>query len=336
MSSRHLELTFTGPATFFKAPLLLAEGGGAGAGPAAHAEVPGAAPSPAPGPAYDVALLGVPYDFAVGYRPGARFAPAAVRAASGRYALPPDGFYDFASDRHRLAGARLVDVGDVDLAQLETADSFARITAGARRARAIGRLPLFVGGDHSVSYPLLLAFSDVPDLHVVQLDAHLDYSQQRNATRFANSSPFRRAVEALPKLASITVLGLRGVRADAEAFRSARERGHKLVSAREVQEDLAAAIEQLPRDAAVYVSIDVDALDPAELPGTSSPEPEGLSYGQLRDLVAATIDRNRLVGLDLTELAPDLDPSGRSALLAARLLAETLALWWDAVEAPAG
>lgn len=327
MSSRHLELTFTGPATFFKAPLLLDDGDAA-----TREAAPADARPAAPHPPYDVALLGVPYDFAVGYRPGARFAPAAVRAASGRYALPPEGFYDFASDRHRLVGARLADVGDVDLAQLETSKSFARITASARRARSLGRLPVFVGGDHSVSYPLLLAFDDVPELHVVQLDAHLDYSEQRNATRFANSSPFRRAVEALPNLTSITVLGLRGVRADAEAYRSARERKHKLVSAREVHENLAAAIERLPRDAAVYVSIDVDALDPAELPGTSSPEPEGLSYGQLRDLVAATIDRNRLVGLDVTELAPDLDLSGRSALLAARLLAETLALWWDAVE----
>lgn len=311
MNSRHLELTFTGPATFFKAPLLLDGAAGAGAN-------------------YDVALLGVPYDFAVGFRPGARFAPAAVRAASGRYALPPQGFYDFATDSHRLAGARLVDVGDVDLAQLETAESLARITAGARRARGLGRLPVFVGGDHSVSYPLLLAFADVGDLHVVQLDAHLDYSEARNGTRFANSSPFRRAVEALPNLASVTVLGLRGVRADAEAFRSARARGHTLISAKQVRDDLEAAVAKLPASANVYLSIDVDALDPAELPGTSSPEPEGLSYAQLRDLVAATVARNRLVGLDLTELAPDLDPSGRSALLAARLVAETLALWWDA------
>lgn len=314
MSSRHLELTFTGPATFFKAPLLLAED----------------AVAEAVAPSYDVALLGVPYDFAVGFRPGARFAPAAVRAASGRYALPPQGFYDFVTDRHRLAGVRLVDVGDVDLAQLETAESFARITAGAHRARGLARLPVFVGGDHSVSYPLLRAFGDVSELHVVQLDAHLDYSEQRNGTRFANSSPFRRAVEALPNLESVTVLGLRGVRADAEAFRSARARGHKLVSAQHVRDDLAAAVASLPRGANVYLSIDVDALDPAELPGTSSPEPEGLSYAQLRDLVAATVARNRLVGLDLAELAPELDPSGRSALLAARLLAETLALWWDA------
>ncbi len=312
MRARHSELTFTGPATFFKAPFLDAGVHDTG-----------------PGPAFDVAFLGVPYDFAVGFRPGARFAPNAVRAASGRYALAPAGFYDFETDAYRLTGARFVDAGDVDPAQLETEESLERITAAARRARALSRLPVFVGGDHSVSFPLLRAFDDVEDLHVVQLDAHLDFTDTRNATRFANSSPFRRAVEALPNLRSITVVGLRGVRADAEAFTAARRFGHTLVSARSVRNDMGAVLAQLPRGANVYLSVDVDALDPAELPGTSSPEPEGLSYGQLRDLIAATLGANQLVGMDLTELAPNLDPTGRSELLAARLLAETLALWWE-------
>ncbi len=320
MSGRHTELTFTGPATFFKAPYLE---------PAERAEVLDRAVNAGATPSYDVALLGVPYDFAVGFRPGARFAPAAVRAASGRYALPTAGFYDFETDSMRLAGARLVDAGDVDMAQLETEVSLARITEAAAAVRALARLPLFVGGDHSVSYPLLRAFHDVPDLHVVQLDAHLDYSDSRNATKLANSSPFRRAVEVLPNLVHITVVGLRGVRADAEAFRAARQRGHTLVSAAAVHASLADVVAQLPQGKPVYLSVDVDALDPSELPGTSSPEPEGLSYGQLRDLVAATLSRNSLVGMDVTELAPNLDPSGRSELLTARLLAETLALWWQ-------
>lgn len=320
MSGRHTELTFTGPATFFKAPYLPLR---------PEAEVPDRVANAGAAPHYDVAFLGVPYDFAVGFRPGARFAPAAVRAASGRYALPPQGFYDFATDSYRLAGARLVDAGDVDMAQLETEVSLERITEAAAAVRALSRLPVFVGGDHSVSYPLLRAFHDVTDLHVVQLDAHLDYSDSRNATRLANSSPFRRAVEALPNLAHITVVGLRGVRADAEAFGAARARGHTLIGAAAVHESLAGVLAALPSGKNVYLSVDVDVLDPSELPGTSSPEPEGLAYGQVRDLVRATLQRNQLVGMDVTELAPNLDPSGRSELLTARLVAETLAMWWE-------
>lgn len=320
MSGRHTELSFTGPATFFKAPTL---------NTAERTDVPDRAANSGAAPHYDVAFLGVPYDFAVGYRPGARFAPAAVRAASGRYALPPQGYYDFATNAHRLAGARLLDAGDVDPAQLETAVSLERIEEAAAAVRALARLPVFVGGDHSVSYPLLRAFHDVENLHVVQLDAHLDYSESRNATRYANSSPFRRAAEALPNLRHVTVVGLRGVRADAEAFGAARARGHTLLSADAVRESLQAVVAALPQGRNVYLSVDVDALDPSELPGTSSPEPEGLTYEQVRDLVRATLQRNRLVGMDVTELAPNLDPSGRSELLTARLLAETLAMWWE-------
>jgi len=309
-AARHLELPFTGPATFFKAPHTPADRLTAGQ--------------------HDVAFLGVPYDFAVGFRPGARFAPSALRAATGRYVVGPAGYYDFETDSHRLVGARLVDAGDVDVAQLETAETLRRVEVAAGAVRAAARLPLFVGGDHSMSYPLLRAFADVPRLHVVQLDAHLDYTDERNATRHANSSPFRRAVEVLPGLVKITVVGLRGVRADAEAFAAARARGHELIGARAVHAGLAEVIERLPRGEDVYLSIDVDALDAAELPGTGSPEPEGLTYSQLRDLVVATVARNRVVGVDLMELAPGLDPSGRSALLAARLLAETLVAWWSA------
>lgn len=318
LGGRHTELSFTGPATFFKAPYVpdLQAAGQAAVGQAPNEF------------AYDAAFLGVPHDFAVGYRPGARFAPAAVRAASGRYALPPQGYYDFATHSYRLAGARLADAGDVNLAQTEAQLNTERMTAAARAVRRLARLPVFVGGDHYVSYPLLRAYHDVEDLHVVQLDAHLDYTDSRNDTRFANSSPFRRAVEELPNLTHVTVVGLRGVRADAEAFRAARERGHTLIGAAEVHASLERVTESLPAGKNVYLSVDVDALDPSELPGTSSPEPEGLSYAQLRDLIAATIGRNRLVGLDVTELAPNLDPSGRSELLTARLLAETLALWW--------
>ncbi len=314
--SRSTELSFTGPATFFKAETVdrrsLPPEGREGAAP------------------HDVACLGVPYDFAVGYRPGARFAPAAVRAASGRLALPPEGLYDLASGRRRLAGLDLVDLGDVDPLQLDVEATFARITEAARVARRAARLPVFVGGDHSISFPLLRAYDDEDELHVVQFDAHLDFSDARNGTELSNSSPFRRAFESVLGLSGRTVIGLRGMRADQEAAEASRRLGHRLVHAEAVHDSLAAVLEELPRGRRVYLSFDVDVLDPAELPGTSSPEPGGLSFRQVKALLDAVIERNELVGFDLTELAPGLDPSGRSELLAARLLAEALAAWWDA------
>ena len=179
----------------------------------------------------DVGVLGVPFDIALGFRPGARFAPRAIREASLRFAPGPDGFLDIRTGRRRLAGTAFADAGDVVLPALEPDLARKRITDAARAVRSRSRLPVFLGGDHSVSFPLLRAFDDVENLHVVQLDAHLDFTDVRNDTRFSNSSPFRRAVEALPGLVHITTIGLRGLRVDGEALQAARERGHTLIGA---------------------------------------------------------------------------------------------------------
>lgn len=269
----------------------------------------------------DIGVLGVPYDIALGFRPGARFAPRAIREASLRYAIPEEGLYDLRTGRMRLVGRTIRDAGDVILPALEPELARQRIEDAARQLRERVSLPLFLGGDHSVSYPLLKAFEDVPDLHVVQFDAHLDFTDERNDTRFSNSSPFRRAVEELDNLSHITTIGLRGLRTDPEAAAAARARGHTLVPMWELEQ----LHSVLPRGRNVYVSLDVDVLDPAVLPATSSPEVSGLSYAQLLDALAATVRSNNIVGIDLVELAPQLDPSGNSNLLAARLLVEALA-----------
>ncbi|ADH64152.1 Arginase/agmatinase/formiminoglutamase [Allomeiothermus silvanus DSM 9946] len=302
---RSSELPFTGPATFLKAPYR---------------------PLLEPWTA-DVGFLGLPYDFAVGYRPGARFAPNALREASGRYAPGSEGYFDLETETYRLGGLSLVDAGDVDPAQLEYTETFRRITEAARTLRKRVRLPVFVGGDHSVSYPILKAYDDLEELYVVQLDAHLDFSDSRNGTQYSNSSPFRRAAEDVPGLKHITAIGLRGLRTNPEAYRAAKARGHTLVTAARVREDLSWVLDQLPQGQKVYLSFDVDVLDPSIMPGTSSPEVEGLTYAEALAVVRRTITRNELVGFDLVELAPNWDSSGLSSLVGARLLAEVLCDW---------
>src|SRR5690606_17379760 len=144
-------------------------------------------------------------------------------------------------------GLDAVDLGDVDPVQLDAAASFTRITAAAREARRLARLPLFVGGDHSVSLPLVAAFDDEADLHVVQFDAHLDYRHARHRTARSNPSPCRRAFDALPGLAGRTVVGLRGLRADEEAVVASRGAGHDLIHADEVHDSLSAVLARLPQ-----------------------------------------------------------------------------------------
>jgi agmatinase len=274
----------------------------------------------------DVGVLGVPYDIALGFRPGARFAPRALREASLRFAPGAAGWYDWQSDTTRFVDRTIADCGDVDLPSLEPELAHERITAAARAVRERCTLPLFLGGDHSISFPLLRAFADVEGLHVVQLDAHLDFTDVRDGTKWSNSSPFRRAVELLPNLSRVTTIGLRGLRADAEAVGAARARGHRIVAANAVGVDAESAISRLPHDLPVYLSIDVDVFDPSVVSGTSSPEVMGLNYQQVLNIVRAVIRNNNVVGVDCVELAPNLDASGASALTVARLLADTLAL----------
>ncbi|UBV43921.1 arginase family protein [Deinococcus taeanensis] len=268
----------------------------------------------------DVAALGIPFDIALGFRPGARFAPRALREASLR-SVPPFTGLDGVT---RLSGVTFADAGDVILPSLEPELARQRISAAAESVRDRCSLPVFLGGDHSVTFPILRAFAGVPDLHVVQLDAHLDFTDTRNDTRFSNSSPFRRACEALPNLVHITTVGLRGLRFDPEAVSAARSRGHTLMPMVDVSSDLPGVLARLPRGKNVYLSVDVDGFDPSVIPGTSSPEPDGLTYAQGMRILAETARHNTIVGLDVVELAPNLDPTGRSELLMARLIMETL------------
>ncbi|HEX8817357.1 MAG TPA: arginase family protein [Terriglobales bacterium] len=271
----------------------------------------------------DVGVLGVPFDIALGFRPGARFAPRAIREASLRFSLPPGGFYDLREKRARLKGLELRDAGDVDVPSLEPQLARERIEEAARQLRARVKLPIFLGGDHSITHPVLRAFAGEDEFYVVQIDAHLDFTNERDGTRYSNSSAFRRATEDLPNLKQITTVGLRGFRFDHEAVDAALKRGHLLIPIWEM-DDLDHVIRHLPNGKRVYLSFDVDALDPSVFPATSSPEVEGLSYAQVMRLIQGTCERNTLIGFDVVEMTPHLDASGNSALLAARLIMETI------------
>ena len=274
----------------------------------------------------DAAILGVPFDIALEVRPGARFAPRAIRDASLRYAVPPEGLWNWHTNETILAGRSLRDVGDVDLPSREPECVHARIEAAARAVRARCSVPVFLGGDHSVSYPLLRAFDDVEDLHVVQLDAHLDFTDVCDDTKWSNASPFRRAVEALPNLTHITTIGLRSVRTDREAVATAKARGHTLLHADRVTREGQLPADTLPVGKKVYLSIDVAVFDPVVFSGTSSPDVDGLSYRKVSSIIKDVVSANTIIGVDCVELTPDLDGSELSALVVARLLVETLGM----------
>jgi agmatinase len=279
----------------------------------------------------DVAFLGVPFDLGTTLRAGARFGPAAVRAASmwwsyrSRDDVAGGGWYDLDLRRWILRGVTMADWGDVEIAPAEIPGNLDRITAAAAEILADGSLPVVVGGDHAITFPVLRAFADRGPVHVVQLDTHQDFVDERQGTRFGHGNVMRRVSE-LPFVAGISQLGLRALQKYAEPLEAAAAYGVRAVSATELRRggpDAAAAV--VPPGAACYLSIDIDVLDIATAPGTGTPEPGGLTYAEVRDAVRAIARRCRVIGLDLVEVSPPYDWAEVTSRTAARLLLSALA-----------
>lgn len=308
MSERRASLPHTGIATFAKAPY-----------------VEDLATLDA-----DVGILGVPTDAAAGMRPGCRQAPRAIRDASTRFGFlgraGTDGYFDINQGRRLLEGVRIADCGDADVAFYDAERNVRVIEAGVRSILDRGALPVVIGGDHSISYPVIRAFSGSDPLTIVLFDAHLDYRDEVLGLKLTNNSPFRRAQE-LPFVQQIITIGVRGVKSTDRELRETRERGNLVFSNYEVfDQGYQGILDRLPGALGnYYVSIDIDALDPSIAPGTESPEAEGLSYTHIKRILQGIAHRGRMVGLDLVEVNPYLDHAELTQHMAAQLLIEGVA-----------
>ncbi|MEL6172121.1 MAG: arginase family protein, partial [Pseudomonadota bacterium] len=144
----------------------------------------------------DVAILGAPFDAGTQWRSGARFGPRGVREASTLFSFGHAGAYDHEDDAIYLPGdVRIVDIGDADIVHTDTTKSHANIEAGVRAILAAAALPVTIGGDHSVNIPCINAFDEQGDIHILQIDAHLDFVDERHGVRFGHGNPMRRAAE---------------------------------------------------------------------------------------------------------------------------------------------
>ncbi|MEO1773487.1 MAG: agmatinase [Pseudomonadota bacterium] len=282
--------------------------------------------------AADIAILGAPFDAGTQWRAGARFGPRGVREASTLFSFGHAGAYDHEDDVTYLgADCRIVDMGDADIVHTDTQASHANIEAGARAALAAGALPVVIGGDHSVNIPALRAFEDQDPLHVVQIDAHLDFVDVRHGVRHGHGNPMRRAAE-LPFVTGLTQIGIRNVSSTArEGYEDARAMGSDILSVRQARalgpEALAA---RCPEGTRLYLTIDIDAFCPSIAPGTGTPSHGGFLYYEVLELLQALAHRHPIAGIDLVEVAPDYDPSGSTSILAAQLLLNLLGFVWHA------
>lgn len=270
----------------------------------------------------DVALLGVPYDGGTSYRPGARFGPRAVREQSSL--IRP---WHPVLKVHPFERLRVADCGDVDVVPISIEETFAAVSAHIDTVTAAGARPLSIGGDHSVTLPILRSLSRRHGpLAVVHFDAHPDTWDEYFGHKFFHGTPFRRAVEeGLVDPRRFVQIGIRGPLYGPDDFAFHDQHGIEAIRIEAVKEHGVGWVgERLHRlrGGPVYCSFDIDAVDPAFAPATGTPEVGGLTSYEALCLVRALAGLS-LVGADIVEVAPPYDGPGQvTSLLAANLMFE--------------
>ena len=274
----------------------------------------------------DVAMLGVPFDSGTSYRSGARLGPREIRAQSSL--IRPYSYFQKISPFETLT---IVDAGDVDAPPVGIEPAYDAIEAGVARVVEAGATPLVVGGDHSISLPCLRAASKKHGpLALVQFDAHIDTWGDYFGGKYFHGSPFRRAIEErliVPE--QYVQAGIRGpMYGEDEDFAYQRNLGVTTIDIGMVKRDGAAATMARVRDIvgrrALYVTFDIDSVDPAFAPGTGTPEVGGLTSYEAQELVRGLAGLN-VIACDIVEVAPPFDGPGQiTSLLAANLMFELL------------
>jgi len=270
----------------------------------------------------DVAVLGAPFDFGTQFRSGARFGPRGVREASTLFAFGRAGAYDHEDDATYLGeGVTIVDMGDADIIHTDTVTSHANIEFGVRKALAAGAIPVTIGGDHSVNIPCINAFDDQGNIHVLQIDAHLDFVDERHGVRYGHGNPMRRVAEK-QYVKGLSQYGIRNVSSTAkDGYEAARNMGSDIQSVRQIRKmGIEAAAKRIPKGARVYVTLDIDAFCPSIAPGTGTPSHGGFLYYEVLELLQSVAQNHEVVGIDLVEVAPDYDQTGSTSILAAQIL----------------
>lgn len=282
----------------------------------------------------DAAIFGVPWDEGVGYRPGARFGPRSIREYSTRFAFheraaKKGGYWDIENKKRYLEGIRLVDCGDQDVLYLKVEETFSAITDSVKKLLSAKSLPIILGGDHSITFPVVRAFRKYKPLHTIHLDAHLDYNDSIEGVLLANGNPMKRISE-LDFVGEIIQIGMRRIRAREDAYNDSISRGNRIITMSDFRhKGVEEVLGQIPDRGNLYVTIDIDVLDPSIAPGTSSPEFDGMTYKEIKTLLTGIASLGTVVGFDLVEVNPFLDPTGLTQSAAVTIILEFLGAIFD-------
>jgi len=272
----------------------------------------------------DAAFIGIPLDIGTSNRPGTRLGPRQIRDES-RMLRP----YNMATGAAPFDHLQVADIGDVPINTFDLKKSVGIIEDHYNAVLAHGTIPLTLGGDHTLTWPILRAIkARHGPVALIHVDAHADINDEMFGEKVAHGCPFRRAWEDGCLLNDkVFQIGLRGTGYGPDDFDWGREKGWRVVQAEECWHrslvPLMTEIRDTIGDSPVYLSFDIDSLDPAFAPGTGTVEPGGLTIWQGLEIVRGCAGLN-LVGGDLVEVSPPYDPSGNTALIGANLLYEML------------
>ena len=278
---------------------------------------------PEDGGSLDVALLGAPMDLGVTNRPGARFGPRALRA------MERVGPYNHALDVVPLASMRCGDIGDVPFrSRYDLEKSIEDIEAFVHGVVATGARPLTVGGDHSITHPILKAVGASRPVGLIHIDAHCDTQGPFDGSKFHHGAPFRNAVldGVLDPERTVQI----GIRGSAEfAWEFSYDAGMTVIHAEDVArrglDDVIQTSRSVLGEGPVYVSVDVDGIDPAYAPGTGTPEVGGLTPLEVQTILRGLAGFD-IVGGDVVEVAPQYDATTNTAHVGAQMLFEILSM----------
>ncbi|MEV0169148.1 agmatinase [Nonomuraea fuscirosea] len=272
----------------------------------------------------DVAIVGVPFDSGVSYRPGARFGPAAVR--QGSKLIRP---YNPALDVSPFADLQVADAGDIACNPFDIGQAIETIE------RAAGEFDaglVTIGGDHTIALPLLRAAArEHGPLALLHFDAHLDTWDTYFGAEYTHGTPFRRAVEeGVLDTEALSHVGIRGPLYGKADLKEDRRLGFGIVTASDVMrrgpDEVAEALRQRIGERPLYISVDIDALDPAHAPGTGTPEAGGLTSRELLEILRGLSGCN-LVGADVVEVSPAYDHAEITAVAAAHVAYDLISLF---------
>lgn len=280
----------------------------------------------------DVAIVGAPFDDAVSHRPGARFGPRAIREANyatgSLHSLQQPGYLE------PFEVLNVVDAGDANIVPAMLERGHAMVYRKVHEVAATGAIPIILGGDHSITWPSATAIAEVRrpgSIGIVHFDAHADTAPEDWGQLAGHGTPMRRLIESgAVKGRNFVQVGLRGYWPPVNVFEWMQEQGMRWHFMREIEERGAEAVvadaigEALDGPDAVYLSLDIDVIDPGMAPGTGTPEPGGMLTREVLRAIRQIVGAVELAGMDVVEVSPPYDHAETTAMAANRAVLEAI------------